>query len=85
MDKAGVSDRYLLTAWQRTGGKAWEPPCGTNHPAIQKLVKAGYVRITDGRCMFERMKDVMCVWTEAGKRACEAVVAQQPPLPTPGA
>lgn len=59
---------YMARLWDRTGGKAWEPP-NTKHEIIEWGVANGYLRRVDGRCMFERFKDSHVTWTEAAKVA----------------
>lgn len=52
-----------------TDGKSFEPR-DPGSPKVAELIEAGYVRRVDGRCGFERFKDSMLVWTDAGKAAC---------------
>lgn len=59
----------LKKLFERSGGKGWEPPCGAKDPNITELVRRGYLKIVDGRCGFERMKDAMVIWTDAGRSA----------------
>jgi hypothetical protein len=59
----------LRECWRRSPGKAWEPQGGTATPLIRKFIEAGYLRAVDGRCGFEKFKDSMVTWTEAGKAA----------------
>lgn len=64
----------LKILWSRTGAKgifAWEPPGGTRHVQIVELVERGFVKIVDGRCMFERIKDSMVKFTDAGRLALQ--------------
>jgi DNA-binding PadR family transcriptional regulator len=62
----------LRQCWLMTEGKAWEPRRGTNSKGIKRLVEAGYIRVVDGRCGFELLKDAMVDWTEAGRAALAA-------------
>lgn len=67
-----LSERDMATlreCWRRSPGKAWEPNGGTSSNIIRRFVDAGYLRIVDGRCGFERFKDAMVTWTEAGRSA----------------
>jgi len=57
---------FLPTLWEKTGGKAWEPPKGRDHPFIATLVNAGYLKHCVMRCGFEAM-DTGVAWTEAGQ------------------
>lgn len=59
----------LRTCFERFGAKGWEPRGGTNTPIIRKFVETGYLKIIDGRCGFERLKDAMVTFTEAGRTA----------------
>lgn len=59
----------LRECWRRSPGKAWEPNGGIKTPLIQSFIEAGYLRTADGRCGFEKFKDSMVMWTEAGKAA----------------
>lgn len=67
-----LSDREQATlaeCWRRSGGKAWEPRGGTNTLSVRKYVEAGYLKVVNGRCGFELLKDAMVDWTEAGRTA----------------
>jgi hypothetical protein len=59
--------KSLHGLWQKTGGKAFEPV--HRHPAIVKLIDSGCMKWVDARCGFERMKDAMLAWTDAGAEA----------------
>lgn len=61
--------RTLNECWRRSPGKAWEPRGGTDTPIIRRFVAAGYLRVVDGRCGFELLKDAMVTWTDAGRAA----------------
>lgn len=63
-----LAQASLRRLYEITGGKAWEPP-EPNHPKVVALIDAGYVRRVDGRCGFERFKDSMLAWTDAGRAA----------------
>lgn len=67
--------KTLRKCWERSPGKAWEPK-SINDPRgrgfIDWAVGAGYLRIVDGRCMFERLPNSMLDWTEAGRLVMEA-------------
>lgn len=63
-----IDREALEKLWNATGGKAWEPP-DPQHPKVLELLAAGYVRRVDGRCGFERFKDSMLTWTDAGRAA----------------
>lgn len=60
----------LKEVFARTGGKAWEPR-DPKHPAVERMVAAGFVKRVDGRCGFEAFKDSHLAFTEAGLRALE--------------
>lgn len=57
----------LRKLFERTGGKAWEPPT-PNYPWIVKMIEAGYLRRCDMRCGFEAFKDAGLTFTDAGRR-----------------
>nr|WP_312970655.1 hypothetical protein [Brucella intermedia] len=59
----------LRTCFEQFGAKGWEPRGGTNTPIIRKFVETGYLKVIDGRCGFERLKDAMVTFTEAGRQA----------------
>lgn len=58
----------LRTLWARTKGEAWEPP-DPNYPWLVAMIDEGFIRRVDGRCGFEKFKDSMIAWTEAGRTA----------------
>lgn len=60
-----VADALAQRIYARTQGQAFEPR-DTQHPEIIRLIAAGYLRRTDGRCGFERFKDSHVAWTPAG-------------------
>lgn len=60
----------LRRAYRESGGKAYEPRNITG-PSVKLAIAAGYVRLVDGRCGFERLKDAMLDWTDAGRKALE--------------
>lgn len=64
--------QILQIGWTRGFVNGWEPP-QINAPPIVWAVKEGYLRVTDSRCGFERIKDNFVVWTDAGKRAMESM------------
>jgi hypothetical protein len=78
----------LYEVWKLTKGEAWEPP-NPRTPVIDRLVGAGYLKRTDGRIGFERIRDGMLAWTDAGRQAMLAIEARlneaSEPQPTPGA
>jgi hypothetical protein len=67
--------RGLRTLWEKTGGRAWEPPA-PGYPWIVRMIEAGFVRRVDMRCGFEAMKDAGLAFTDAGRR----VLAIEPEL-----
>lgn len=69
-----LTDKELSTlkeCWKRSPNKGWEPKGGANTPYIKKFVEAGFLKVADGRCGFEKIKDAMVTWTEAGRKAME--------------
>lgn len=66
--------QQLHKVWLRTKGQAWEPP-NPRHEMITRLVSEGYLKRVDGRFLFERFKDSMLDWTDAGRQAMEAIDA----------
>lgn len=58
----------IVSLWDHTGGKAWEPREPAS-PLVLGLIEAGYARRVDGRCGFEKIKDAMLAWTDAGRMA----------------
>ncbi|MGY3581900.1 hypothetical protein ACVIGB_000028 [Bradyrhizobium sp. USDA 4341] len=62
----------LYEVWKLTKGESWEPP-NPRTPVIDRLVGAGYLRRTDGRIGFERIRDGMLAWTDAGRQAMLAI------------
>lgn len=60
--------RNLNEMWRRTKGEAWEPQ-NPRHELLERLIAAGYIKRVDGRCGFERFKDAMIAWTDAGRAA----------------
>ena len=55
----------LLALWERTDGKAWEPP-DLRHPLIVSLIDDGWVKPCTMRCGFEAF-DTGVKWTEAAR------------------
>lgn len=62
---------HLAILYEKTGGKAWEPPA-PNFPWLVRMIEAGYLRRCDMRCGFEAMKDAGITWTDAGHEAMRA-------------
>lgn len=61
----------LRQLWDGTKGKAWEPgKLAATDARFDPYVRAGYLKRVDGRCGFERFKDSMLAWTEAGRPPC---------------
>ena len=60
--------RWLKQLWEKTKGKAWEPP-DLRHDFFERMIAAGYLKRVDGRCGFEAFKDAMIAWTDAGRAA----------------
>jgi hypothetical protein len=54
--------------WGLTKGKSWEPP-NPRSQFVEKLIQGGWVKRVDGICGFERFKDSMLAWTDAGRAA----------------
>lgn len=73
---------FARKLWVRTMGKGWEPP-DPQHPLIVDLVENGFLRRTDGRCGFERIRGACVAWTEAGKAAASASAQPSSSEPTP--
>jgi hypothetical protein len=68
-----IEDRDLNTlkkCWEISQGKAWEP-ANTKHPFFERMTEAGFLRIVDGRCGFEAIKDALADWTPAGQLAMQ--------------
>ena len=63
--------RCLVKMWKGTKGEAWEPG-NPKHELFDRLIAAGYLKRVDGRCGFERFKESMIAWTNAGREAMEA-------------
>jgi len=64
-----IRRRDLLTLYARTNGRAFEPNVGTENATFRRLIEQGYLRLVDGRCGFERIKDGLAQWTEAAHMA----------------
>lgn len=64
----------LHKVWKLTAGQAWEPR-DPRLPVIEKMVTEGYFRRVDGRVGFERIKNGMLCWTDAGRQAMMAMDA----------
>lgn len=65
-------EKLLRECWRRSGGKAWEPSRIKGHPFFDWATEAGYLKVVDGRCGFEKIKDAMVSWTDAGRIAMTA-------------
>jgi hypothetical protein len=63
-----ITRKALRKLYGLTAGRSWEPP-DPNQAMVLRLIAQGYIRRTDGRCGFERLKDAMVTWTEAGHMA----------------
>jgi hypothetical protein len=53
--------------WEKTQGKAWEPP-DRNHPTVKSLIDGGWVKPCPMRCGFEAF-DTGVKWTDAARIA----------------
>jgi hypothetical protein len=69
----------LKQCFIRSKGEAWEPPSGTNTNFFDKCVTTGYLKVVDGRCGFELLKNAMVAWTEAGKIAIQSLIEKDRP------
>lgn len=64
----GEDEAVLRKAFVHSGGRAWEP-ANPAHSFFDRAIHAGYLRRVDGRFGFERFKDSMVDWTDAGRAA----------------
>lgn len=74
-----ISDKdmeTLVECFRRSEGNGWEPQ-NPRHPFFDRMIEAGYLRRSDGRCGFERFKDSHIVFTDAGREAITARLAVQ--------
>jgi len=81
MTMADLTDRefeILKKCWRHSPNQGWEPRGGTNTPNIRKFVEAGYLRVVDGICGFERLKNVMVTWTAPARRLMPLIVGPGP-------
>lgn len=62
--------------WERSKGKAFEPKVYTN-AFIEYLLKEGWMRRCDMRCMFEAFRDTGLAWTGAAKAYFELEEARK--------
>ena len=75
MRDPGAAEKTRILAMKvmlRLGPRAWEPR-ELNSPGILRLIQAGYLRVIDGRCGCEIVKDALVEWTEAGVFATQAL------------
>lgn len=63
--------KSLANAYEKLEGKSWEPP-DMNHLVIQWGIRNGYLQVCDAICGYERIKDCMVRWTDAGRSAIVA-------------
>lgn len=63
----------LRKCLEASNGESWAPRDPGN-PFFDRAVKAGYVVRRDGICIFERIRNAVIAWTEAGVEACRAGV-----------
>lgn len=69
------AQRLLPTLWEKTGGKAWEPPRRDN-PVLNELVSAGYLKHCTLRFFFEAF-DTGITWTDAGRKAMASTAPER--------
>lgn len=67
---------HLDLLYEKTGGKAWEPPA-LNYPWLQRMIAAGFLRRCTMRCGFEAF-DTGITWTDAG----HIIMRQRAALPS---
>lgn len=73
-----ISDKdmaLLQRCWTLGKGKTWEPADPFN-PFIVRMVAAGFLWRSDGRCGFEAFKDSFVNWTDAGRLAMTGLAAK---------
>jgi hypothetical protein len=66
---------HLAIVFEKTGGKAWEPP-SPQFPWIERMVAAGFLRRCDMRCGFEAFKATGLTFTDAGRIVLAALRAR---------
>lgn len=69
---------FLRDLYARTGGKPFDAASDEN-PTFRRLREQGYIRLVDGRCGFERIKDGLAQWTEAAHTALFPEFVGAPP------
>lgn len=60
------SAEALGRLWAHSGGKAWEPGSGLQHPSVLRLIEGGWVKVCTMRCGFEAF-DTGLNWTDAAR------------------
>lgn len=76
-DLTDAEFEIVKKCWRHSPAQAWEPRGGTRTPNIRRLVEAGYLRVVDGICGFERLKDAMVTWTEPARRLMPILMAPE--------
>lgn len=70
MSMSAKDIRMLTAIFEKSGGSPWEPK-DYRHPFILSAIDAGYLKRVDGRFGFERFKDSLLTFTDAGRLAIE--------------